>query len=792
VVKMSRLQRKLLRDLNAARGQFLALTLVLVLGIASFGAMYAGYDNLDSSYQRTYDTLHFADLTLKLTAAPTEIVTEVQSLPGVKDALGRLSQDVSLLKPGTETELVTGRIISLPAEHRPRVNDLLVHQGSYFSPEGGDQVLLDRNFAAEYDLRPGDRIYLVLDGNKLPLEIRGIVTSPEYIWLAKSRQELMPPKGSFGVLFLPELRAREILGMPDMINELCLTVEEGADRDALATRIEQMLTALPGTGILGITPREDQPSNALLQMDLESFAEMAVFVPFFFLLVTALIMYVLLTRVVHAQRAQIGLMRAIGYTRWQVLWHYLSFALLVGGMGSVLGSLLGYYLGRGLTRWYADIIHIPLVEVSPNWAIIGGGVVLGLLCCGVAGILPAWNAAKLPPAEAMRTPPPAAGRTPLLERLFPPLSRLPYLGKIPLRNLFRRRRRTLYTVVGITFAVSLVLSSLAVMDSLEAALRLQFDRVQVYDFKVMFSQPQPAARLAELESREGVVAVEPVLEIPARLKHGEKTYATLLMGLEPGSRLYGLLPASPGAQLSPDGLLLSKALAKLLEVDVGDTVELETATGSRPSPVLGFVKQPLGSIVYISLEGARELAGMPGAVSAALLRAESGRREEVKAALYQLPQTAAIEDPAQTRESISELMEFFYEFVGVMLLFGMALAFAIVFNTVTVNILERAREIATMRTVGTSLGRIGMMLTLENLLMGAPGIVLGVALGYWLAREMVLMWESDLFSLELAVFGRTYAIAVIGMLLVLLLSQIPGIRHVNRLNLARVTKEQVT
>jgi ABC-type antimicrobial peptide transport system permease subunit len=54
------------------------------------------------------------------------------------------------------------------------------------------------------------------------------------------------------------------------------------------------------------------------------------------------------------------------------------------------------------------------------------------------------------------------------------------------------------------------------------------------------------------------------------------------------------------------------------------------------------------------------------------------------------------------------------------------------------------------------------------------------------------MWESDLFSLELAVFGRTYAIAVIGMLLVLLLSQIPGIRHVNRLNLARVTKEQVT
>ena len=156
---MSPLQRKLLRDLKASKWQFMALSLVLVLGIASFGAMYTGYDSLDGSYRRTYETLKFADLTVNLAEAPAGVLDDVQNIPGVEAASGRLVRDVPLLKPRSEGELVVGRIISVPTPQRPQVNDVLIEEGSYL--QGGDDVLVDREFAEAYDLHPEDQIHLL-------------------------------------------------------------------------------------------------------------------------------------------------------------------------------------------------------------------------------------------------------------------------------------------------------------------------------------------------------------------------------------------------------------------------------------------------------------------------------------------------------------------------------------------------------------------------------------------------------------------------------------------------------
>jgi putative ABC transport system permease protein len=389
----------------------------------------------------------------------------------------------------------------------------------------------------------------------------------------------------------------------------------------------------------------------------------------------------------------------------------------------------------------------------------------------------------------MRLPPPPVGRTPIVERALPFLSKLPYAFKIPLRNLFRAPRRTVYTIVGIAFSVSLILSSLALMDTATETMNLHFDEVQAYDLKATFSTPQ-SNLLSQIEGWDGVEKAEPIHEAPCRLKNGDRTYSTMLVGLDPEGGLYQIFPASEGARLTGEGILIGRELAQRLGVSVGDSVDIETEVGTRQSKVAGLVKQPLGSPAYLSLEGVRNLLGLGDSVSGALLKIEEGKLEEVKSRLYGLEQTAGVEDPEETKESVSELMDFSYEFMGVMLLFGGALAFAIVFNTVTVNILERSREIATMRTLGAGMGKIGMMLTLENLLTGALGMLLGVVLGYMLSLGYVKMFESEFLSFELAVYGRTYAITIVAILLILLLSQLPGVRYLSRLNLAKVTKEQ--
>ena len=139
-------------------------------------------------------------------------------------------------------------------------------------------------------------------------------------------------------------------------------------------------------------------------------------------------------------------------------------------------------------------------------------------------------------------------------------------------------------------------------------------------------------------------------------------------------------------------------------------------------------------------------------------------------------------------EDLKELLDLFYVLAGVLLLFAFIMAFAILFNTVTVNVLERQRELATMRTLGEERGRIALMMVLENLLVGvgalAPGILLGTLVAYYITQS----FSSDLFTMLFYISPISYIAVAVGVLLTVVISVVPAIRQVNRMNLAEVTK----
>ncbi|MGB2582594.1 MAG: FtsX-like permease family protein [Dehalococcoidia bacterium] len=789
-----KLQRKLVRDLAASKGLFLAVTAVIFLGVAFFGASFLGYQNLRNSYDYTYETLRFADFTIRVVEAPGGTVEELESIPGVAAVTGRMNSDLSLTLPGAEEKRVLARVISLPADSRPAVNDVKVESGSYFQEGEGNVLLVEKNFAEHHGLKEGDTLYLTVDSQRASFSVAGIVASPEYIWFAKSRQEILVSAETFGVVFVPQDIVTELLGKP-FINEFCFLVEEGADRETIIAEAENILDPYV---VVDVVPREDQPSNAALSMDLEGFGELAEVFPLLFLIMGALSTYILLTRIVHNQRPQIGLMRAMGYSRRQVLVHYLSFALIIGIVGAVAGTIAGYLLSELITKLYTGILGIPYTKIEMNflqWLAIEEGLFLGILPCAIAGIIPAWAASRLSPSEAMRPPSPTAGRKPLLERIFPFLTRLSFLWKIPLRNIFRNRRRSLYTVIGIAFGISLILVSAAFIDAIEAFMDVQFNKVQRYDAQINFSpnQPQPAALAIEVQNWDEVEKAEPILQIPVRLEHEDNSYSTLVVGLTLNSELYGLFSTSGDrVGVSDEGILLSEGLKKALDVDSGDTLTLLSPWGTQQLEVTGFIQQPLGSYGFVTLGQAQELIGGFPIINGLMLEVEPQYLDSIREKAYGIPGTASVELTGESNEKVEEMMGLIKGMSWIMLAFGAALALAIVFTTVTVNILERRREIATMRTLGEGKRRITAMITIENLLLGMGGIIPGIPLGYALALLLFRLFQSDMMSYNLVIFPRSYLLAVGLIILIMVVSQIPGIRHINRLNLAQVTKEQGT
>ena len=127
-------------------------------------------------------------------------------------------------------------------------------------------------------------------------------------------------------------------------------------------------------------------------------------------------------------------------------------------------------------------------------------------------------------------------------------------------------------------------------------------------------------------------------------------------------------------------------------------------------------------------------------------------------------------------------------FTGMMVLLGAGLALAIIYNTVSINIVERTRELASMRAMGMGKWSVGALITIENLLLGGLGIVIGIPLGLWMFRAVVQLQQNDIIAMEPIIYPKSYVITVIGIVVAILLSQVPGIMQLNRMNLAQATK----
>ena len=137
-----------------------------------------------------------------------------------------------------------------------------------------------------------------------------------------------------------------------------------------------------------------------------------------------------------------------------------------------------------------------------------------------------------------------------------------------------------------------------------------------------------------------------------------------------------------------------------------------------------------------------------------------------------------------------DFLGFFYAFVGIMLVFGAVMAFALIFNTISVNVAEREGEYATMRANGLSQRKLASLITGENLLLTTLGIVPGLIVGYGVAALFMQSYSSDMFTFKLDMNTSTLVFSSLAMLIVALLSVLPAIRTVRRLDIAKVVRER--
>ena len=775
------LHKKALRDLRRRLPQVAAIGATVMLGVLLFVASYDSFRNVQASYDRTYDRTHFADLTVTGGDSDT-IAAAVHDAAGVERIATRTQADRPMAIGATK---LVGRVVGMPTANGRGINEIDLIAGRLPDPARPDEVVVERHTADTFDLAAGKQIRVFDDTAWRDVTISGVVQSPEYLWPARNRQDLLGDPHAFAVVFAPESLARTLSARTTPNQALVEMAGSATQSDR-----DRVTSLLRSAGAMNIEDRGDQPSNAALRQNFNGFRVMAVGFPAMFLSAAAIAEYLLLTRLIYTERPIIGTLLALGARRHAVVRHYVWYGGVVATVAALAGVLIGGVATSLYTKAYASLLKLPdtvIVHRIPTAAI---GFALGLATGVIAGLIPAIAAARIAPAEAMRGDGVRPIRIGPVTRASARWTLIPVVFRMALRSLTRSRRRTVATMVGGVLALVLILASTSMLTSVRAMVDTEFDQVQRQDATVLVA-PGANDVDAQLQSLPGVAVVEPAAIARVTVVVNGHPYPTSLTGLEPATVMHGFRnPDGASRSLPAGGVLAGAALANKLGVRVGDDLTVVPSTGpARSIHLAGLVDEPLGTALYSTNATARSITNAES--NGYLLRFGNGAdRDRVRATASGFSGVVAYTDNRAVENQLRSYLVIFWVFAGATLVLGALLAFTVIYVTMTINLAERTGELATLRATGAPIRRLTATVAIENIAVTLLAVPIGLAAGVGAGWLFLRSFNNDLFSLHLSVGASALTLAAIAVTAAAAVSQLPAARLIKRIDVAKVVRER--
>ncbi|MFO0903863.1 MAG: FtsX-like permease family protein [Pirellulales bacterium] len=784
---MQAIHKKLVNDLWNLRWQALAICLVLASGTATFVMSLTTLDSLEAARRAYYEDSNFADLFSSLTRAPRALEADLRAVDGVSQVETRVVVP-ALLNVARLAEPATGVLISIPDADGPRINRLHLRQGRL--PDGATrgEAAVSEAFALAHDLHPGDSVQAIIRGRFQTLRIVGVALSPEYIYSVRAG-ELLPDDQRFGVFWLSYRDLAAANDLDGAFNDAAVTLAPHAEPQDVIAQLDKLLIPFGSRGAFG---RPDQPSYRFLDNELIQLRGMAILPPAIFLIVTSFLLHVVLSRLAATQREQAATLRAFGYSRGELLRHYLSFALVLIVVGVALGIAAGMALGSDLTQLYAKFFRFPVFSyrVAPQYLILGAAASMA------AGIAATWRcvqrATTQSPAAAMQPEPPPRYRPSLVERLglhqwISPATRM------VLRHLELQPYRAAFTSLGVSLAIAILVLGNFTEDTVDFVMRLQFKLANRQDMTITFIEASSGRAIHDLRHLPGVLDVEPFRAAPVRLRFEHRWRRLAILGLAADARLHRVLDIDQQpVELPRDGLVISEKLSQVLGCRVGDEVQVEVLEGARIMrrvPIVRIVRDCIDLNAYMRLDALRKLLREQETSSGAFLAVDMRSADLLYANLKAQPRVASVAILQAMMASYERtLAENVLRMRAINLFFAAVVAFGVVYNAASVTLAERRRELATLRVLGFSRGETAYILLLEIGLLVVFAIPAGLWIGYGFAALLTWSLSTEVHRFPLIVSNHTFIMAILVTLAAAGISALAVRRRLDKQELVSVLK----
>jgi putative ABC transport system permease protein len=784
---MAMLDRKLLRDVRRLWAQALAIALVIGGGVATLILAVGSYRSLDETRTAYYDRYRFADVFAAVNRAPRTLVDQVAEIPGVAAVDARIAK-LALLDIPNYPEPATGQVISLPDIGEPKLNLLYMRLGRTPEPGRADEVVVNEPFAKAHGFGLGSRFSAILNGRKRELVIVGTALSPEFIY-AIGPGDLMPDDRRFAIIWMSEKALEGAYNLDGAFSSISVKLLRHASEREVITRLDALLDRYGGRSAYG---RKDQTSHAWIDHELDMLNNMSRTLTPIFLLVSAFLVNLTLSRLVALEREQVGLLKALGYSNGAIAFHYIKFVIVIVTVGVAIGGFAGTWLGVYVTRMFGDYFRFPFLVfvTSPDLYLIAAG--LSLLAAILGAIHALRDVVKLAPAVAMQPPAPAKFR-----RMLPTAFKIDKLVSQPivmmLRNLVHHPVRAAFTAIGMASATAILIVSMFVYDTMESLVDVTYFMADRQDATVSFTEKRSSDVTLQIARLPGVMGAEPYREVPVRVRFGNVERRVIISGRPRDADLNRIIDVNLKPVVLPEtGLAISSMLAQILGAGVGDSIEIDLLDGARRTvslPVTALVEDYFGIRGMMDSEALARLMRERPVVNSVNLSFDQSQRDEFYTAIKNMP---AVSGLGLQRVSLANFRQTIALLVTTMasIYTGLAavIAFGVIYNSARIALSERARELASLRVLGFTAVEVLWILLLELALLTLIAQPPGWLMGYGLAWFMKTQLAGELMRVRLVVTSSTYVYASAIVIVAAVISGLVVRERINRLDLVAVLK----
>ena len=767
--------KKMLRDIQRNKVQFMAIFLMMFCGCFLFSGITGEWNGLKSHFEQYIIKQNLADVWVFKQNVTDEDVEKLKEDKRITDVEERL---VLPMVPQNNKEASLDCYVT----EENNISKLCVREGIPFD-SGKDGVWLDALFAKENDYKLGDKAKLNYQGIGIEGKILGLVYSPEYIYGALEGQ-MMPEHKNNGFAFLsPGLLNRAISGgtgasaqMTGMLkgyNQLAVKTEQKQGKE--------FIRSLLGDSNIMVIEASDHPSVSMIKDEIDQHKTIGTAFSAAFLLIAVMIAMTTMHRMLKNQKTQIGILKALGFGRGPLIIHYVSHNGAICLLGALSGCMLGYRFLPGLIYRFMRQMY-----VLPEW---GGSLppiymLLPLGCSAFCIVISFFICRKYlkPDAATILYGEETAKHAVNLPGL---MESLDFSGRWNMRDIARNRLRSFMTLCGIIGCTALLFCAFALYDTFENLSSWTFTKQQEYQCKIT-ELPGDDGQKEILSMTDGEYLMEGNAVIlkggktDARDKTAgeEKEVALTVPETTRYMKLYENLKTAIGIN---GGVALSKKTADSLGLHVGDFITWKAAgeKAYTKSEIKAVVRTPLSQGI-IMMKSDYEKTGQNYAASAIV-----GKEPEGGFGSY--ADQCIISYQKDLTQSVDSMMEGMVTMIMLLVTGAVILGSVMLYNLGVLSYLERYREFATMKVLGFADKKIRKIMIQQNVWLSAAGILLGIPAGYGLLYYM-LSTIPDSMDIIVYIRALSFVFSVAGTLVLSWIISKVVSRKIPRINMVEALK----